>query len=65
MSDKLENKYVALMKQMFSKLTPNEYDGFDLKTVKEEYTKRLKDMLLDSYKSLKNLIFEKCFVRLL
>ena len=57
--NKLENKYIALIKQKFSKLKPTEYEGFDLKNVKEDYTKRLKDMLQNTYTSLKNLIFDE------
>lgn len=56
--NKLENKYIALLNQKISKLKPNDYEGFTLEDVKENYTQRLKDMLLTTYKTLKNLVFE-------
>lgn len=55
--NELHNKYVATLNKKFSKLQPNDYQGFSLKTIKKEYSNRLNDLLLNTYQSLSNLVF--------
>lgn len=50
--NELDSKYIAELNKIVSKLEPSEYELHTLAEVKEEYTKRLREMLQTTHKSL-------------